>query len=118
MPNRPRSWRGPPVCISSIAQQARPKVAGHTELRRAHPATFSTEVSIRPVGSSSSIPIWLIPLQTAAPPDIGVRDQHRDDERDHLDEAEGPELLERDRPRIEEDDLDVEQNEQHRGQVV
>src|SRR5262245_35795317 len=29
-PNRSRSARGPPVCISSIAQQARPKSMNHT----------------------------------------------------------------------------------------
>ena len=57
MPNRARSWRGPPVCISSIAQQASPKVAGQTETRRAYPASFSTEVSRTPPGSFSSSPI-------------------------------------------------------------
>jgi hypothetical protein len=35
MPNRARSCRGPAVWTSSIAQQARPKVAGQTELLRA-----------------------------------------------------------------------------------
>ena len=35
MPNRARSWRGPPAWNSSIAQKARPKVAGYTELLRA-----------------------------------------------------------------------------------
>ena len=35
MPNLARSCRGPPVAISSIAQQASPKVAGQTELFRA-----------------------------------------------------------------------------------
>ena len=40
-----------------MAQQARPKVAGHTERARAQPATFSTEVSSTPLGSLSSRPI-------------------------------------------------------------
>ena len=31
MPNRARSYRGAPVVIISIAQQARPNVAGHSE---------------------------------------------------------------------------------------
>ena len=59
MPNRARSCRGPPVIISSIAQQARPNVAGQTERSRAHPAIFSTEVSRTPLGSFSSMPITL-----------------------------------------------------------
>jgi len=40
-----------------MAQQARPKVAGHTERARAQPTTFSTEVSSTPLGSLSSRPI-------------------------------------------------------------
>ena len=55
MPNRARSYRGPPVAIISIAQQARPKVAGHTETLRAYPASFSTVVSRTPLGSFSSM---------------------------------------------------------------
>jgi hypothetical protein len=35
MPNLAMSCRGPPADISSIAQQASPKVAGHTEDLRA-----------------------------------------------------------------------------------
>ena len=34
MPNRAMSYLGPPTAIISIAQQASPKVAGHTELLR------------------------------------------------------------------------------------
>ena len=57
MPNLARSCFGPPVWNSSMAQQARPKVAGHTERARAQPAAFSTEVSRTPLGSFSSIPM-------------------------------------------------------------
>ena len=57
MPNLARSCRGPPVAISSMAQQARPNVAGQTELLRAYPASFSTEVSSTPAGSFSSTPM-------------------------------------------------------------
>src|SRR4249919_2029544 len=117
MPNLARSCRGPPVEISSIAQQARPNVAGQTELLRAYPATFSTVVSRMPLGSFSSRPIS-VPLQTAAPPDVGVRDKHRDDEQHHLDQPEQPEPVEGYGPRVKEDDLDVEHDEEHRGQVV
>src|SRR5690606_39332585 len=42
IPNLARSCLGPPVAISSIAQQARPNVAGQTEFFRAHPTAFST----------------------------------------------------------------------------
>src|ERR1700744_4544552 len=117
MPNRAMSCRGPPVCIISMAQHARPNVAGHTERARAHPASLLTVVSRTPRGSFSSMPISLIPVQSAAPPYVGVRDQHRKYEGDHLDQAEPPEPVEGDSPRIEEDDLDVEDDEQHRGQV-
>src|SRR5215469_2987868 len=71
-------------------------------------------------GRSAACPLypWLIPLQPAAAPDVGVGDEHRDDERDHLHQAEDPELVEVDGPRIQEDDLDVEDDEQHGREVV
>jgi hypothetical protein len=40
-----------------MAQHASPKVAGHTELLRMYPTTFSTVSSTKPLGSFSSIPI-------------------------------------------------------------
>src|SRR5204862_7378649 len=61
---------------------------------------------------------WLIPFQAAAPPDIDVRDQHSDDEKDHLDQAEDAELVEGDRPGIQENDLDAEHEQQHSAQEV
>src|SRR6516164_5651697 len=64
------------------------------------------------------MPMTLIPIQAAAPPYVGVRDKHGDDEGNHLDEAERPQLVEGHRPGVKEDDLDVEDDEQHRGQVV
>src|SRR5207245_2592621 len=108
--------------IISMAQQARPNVAGQTELLRAHPATCSTVLSRKPLGSFSSRPIsvplqkmraWFeahlspsIPFQAAAPPDVGVRDQNGDDEQHHLDETEpARELVEGHGPRVKEDDL-------------
>src|SRR3569833_3375123 len=100
-----------------MAQQARPNVAGHTELLRASPMTCSTVVRTTPLGSFSSRPIS-VPLQTTATPDIGVRDEDGDDEEHHFDETEHPEVVEGDRQRIEENDLDVENDEKHRRQVV
>jgi hypothetical protein len=46
-----------PTAIISIAQQARPKVAGHNEFLRMYPASFSTVVSKKPLGIFSSRPI-------------------------------------------------------------
>ena len=59
-----------------------------------------------------------VPLQAAAAPDVGVGDEHGDDEQHHLDQPEEPQRVEGDGPRVEEDDLDVEDDEQHRGDVV
>src|SRR5512145_380756 len=110
-----------------MAQQARPNVAGQTELLRMYPATCSTVVSTKPAGSFSSIPIICpcvlvparsVPLEPAAAPDIGVGDEHGDDEEHHLDQCEQAELVEGHRERVEEDALNVEDDEEHRGQVV
>src|SRR3954463_13685668 len=99
-----------------MAQQARPKVAGHSEDLRDQLTTPSTVDSKMPLGSFSSRPMS-VPLQSAAAPDVGVGDEHGCDEQDHLDEPEQPQLGERDGPRVEEDDLDVEDDEEHRRQV-
>src|SRR6185437_16778260 len=81
-----------------------------------------------PLGSFSSSPMLirlsnpaqpaLIPFQAAAPPYVDVGDEDGNDEGDHLDQAERPEVVEGDRPRVQEDDLDIEDDEEHRGQVV
>src|SRR3954453_20063638 len=102
-----------------MAQQASPNVAGQTELLRMYPARLATDVSRKPAGSFSSIPMKTsVPVQSAAPPDVGVRDEHGEDEQDHLDEGEDPQLVEADPEREEEHRLDVEDDEQHGGQVV
>src|SRR6476469_9062970 len=100
-----------------MAQQASPKVAGHSEDLRVQLTSFSTLVSSTPLGSFSSRPMS-VPFQSAPAPDVGVGDEDGGDEDDHLDQAEDPELVVGDRPGVEEDDLDVEDDEQHRGQVV
>src|SRR5207248_7081856 len=114
--NRARSYRAPPAAIISIAQQARPKVAGQKLALRVQLTSFSTVVSRIPEGSFSSIPMS-VPVQTAAPPHVGVRDEDGADEQHHLHESEQAELVERHRPRIEADDLDVEHDEQPPGRV-
>ena len=67
MPKRARSYLGPPVVIISMAQQASPKVAGHSELLRKYPASFSTEVSRKPLGSFSSIPMLPLSVRRGSP---------------------------------------------------
>src|SRR5438132_12224981 len=56
-PNRAKSYRAALVAIISMAQQARPKVAGQSEERRAQLTIFSTVVVRIPSGTSSSRPI-------------------------------------------------------------
>src|SRR3954463_3938584 len=121
MPKRARSYRPAPEAIISMAQQARPNVAGHRDDLRVQLTSFSTLVSRTPLGSFSSSPIvssLSAPLEPAAPPDVGVRDEHGDDEEDHLDQPEDAQRVVVNRPRVEEDDLDVEDDEEHRRQVV
>src|SRR3954463_818051 len=107
-----------------MAQQASPKVAGQSEDLRVQLTSFSTEVSRTPLGSFSSSPITRsplprsFPLQPAAPPHVRVGDEDGGDEDDHLDQPEDAEPVVGDGPRVEEDDLDVEDDEEHRRQVV
>src|SRR5690606_1751820 len=116
MPQRPRSYRGPPVAIISMAQQASPNVAGHTQGLRVRLTSFSTVDSSMPLGSFPSIPMSAsVPLQTAAAPLVQVGDADGHDEQQHREEPTERELIERNRPRHQEDDLDVEDDEHHRG---
>src|SRR5665648_579138 len=120
MPNREMSNRDVPVAIISIAQQARPKVTGHTDALRTVPANFYTVVSRKP-DVASSMPMALlpsVPLEPAAAPLVHERHGDQRDEGHHGDDAEHPEHLEGDRPGVHEDDLDVEDDEAHRDQVV
>src|SRR5918998_2006533 len=124
MPKRARSYRPAPVAIISMAQQASPKVAGHSELLRDQLTTFSTLVRTMPLGIFSSRPmaclppsLRLVPLEPAATPDVGVGDEHGADEQGHLDQAEQAQGVEGDGPRDQEDHLDVEDDEEHGGQV-
>src|ERR1700742_4395840 len=111
-----------------MAQQASPKVAPQNDDFRAQLDSFSTLVSKIPAGSFSSIPMTLlptknprkpgsVPVEAATSPHVRVGDEDGDDEQDHLDEAEDAEGRERHRPRVQEDGLDVEDDEEHRGQV-
>src|SRR6266542_6371155 len=88
MPKRARSYRAPPAAIISMAQQARPNVAGQKLALRVQLTSFSTVVSRTPVGTFSSIPMALVPVQPAAAPHVGVRHEDRHDEQHHLHEPE------------------------------
>src|SRR5271163_5008798 len=71
-PKRAISKRAPPIDIISIAQQAKPKVIGHTELLRIQFTAKSREVMIRPSGCSypkltSRTFSWFLPLDSKAP---------------------------------------------------
>src|SRR5919107_2587930 len=106
MPKRARSYRPAPVAIISIAQQASPKVAGHSDDLRVQLTSFSTVVSRTPLGSFSSSPIagLSVPVQATAPPHVHVGDEHGADEDKHLDQPEDAERVVGDGPRVEEDD--------------
>src|SRR3954451_22733348 len=120
MPKRAESKRGAPEAIISIAQQASPKGAGHSDDLRVQLTSFSTDVSRTPLGSFSSSPMTRsplpgsFPLQPAASPHVGVGDEHGGDEDDHLDQSEHPDPVVGHGPLVEEDDLDVEDDEEHR----
>src|SRR5690242_1300832 len=118
MPKRAESNRGAPNVIISMAQHARPNVAGHSEDLRVQLTSFSTLASRTPSGSFSSRPMASVPVQPAAPPHVCVGDEHRDDEKNDLDEPEDAEHLVRDGVRVQEDDLDVEDDEEHRREEV
>src|SRR5690606_37602870 len=118
MPKRPVSYFGPPEVIISMAQQARPKVAGQKEALRMYPARPSTVVSSTPLGSLSSTPMVLVPVQSAATPFVDVGECDVDEEEHDGGHTEPGQLVEVDGPRHEEHDLDVEDDEGHRDGVV
>src|SRR3712207_1149036 len=100
-----------------MAQQARPKVAGHSEDLRVQLTSFSTLASRMPLGSFSSRPMS-VPVQSAAPPYVCVCETDRRYEQGDLDQTEQSERIRGHREGVEKDHFDVEQDKQHRGQVV
>src|SRR3954451_20240576 len=103
MPKRAMSKRGLPTAIISMAQQARPNCAGHTEFLRARFRIFATVVSRIPSGSFSSSPIGSVPLQHAPTPHVGVDDEDGEDEHQHPDQPENAKPVESHCPRVEKD---------------
>src|SRR5262245_25899436 len=141
MPKRSRSARGPPVCIISMAQQARPNIMYQSDDFRVQLRRSSTVVVSAISGAllmSDMIPLRraprrllgrrpldrnaLEPLEVALHPDV-----HEADHQDHEEEAELrkdevalPLLrhrLEDGDDRIDERQLDVEDHEDQRDQV-
>src|SRR5439155_1408587 len=92
---------------------------------RTGPATPSCHGPIRPACpawwsgcSGPAIPRGLLfPIQASLLPDVGEGDQQDADEDQHLDKTEPLQLPEQDRPWVEEDGFDVEDDEQHRRRV-
>src|SRR4051812_40965478 len=97
-----------------MAQQARPNVTGQIDERRAHCTIFSTVV-VR-TGISASRPIGS-PLEHALAPDVDVPGRQEEHEEHDLYEPVPPEIAKGHRPRIEERDLDVEEQEDHRDEI-
>src|SRR5436190_8704386 len=122
-PNRAMSYREQLMAIISIAQQARPKVTGQIDERRAHWTIFSTVV-VR-TGISVSRPITQLsadsyqpsaltsPVQRALSPHVDVTGEQEEHEDDDLHEPRPSEVAQRHRPRIQERDFDVEQEKNH-----
>src|SRR3954466_8307506 len=100
-----------------MAQQARPKVTGQIEERRAHCTIFSTLVVSTGMSKSDSSPTVSTPIERAFAPDVDVTGEQQRHEEQHLDEPAPAEIAQRHRPRVEEGDFDVEEQENHRHEV-
>src|SRR5919112_1471877 len=103
-PNRATSTRPPTIDIISIAQHARPKVSGKSALDCAQRTALSTVVVITRCSTYFS---------SSSPPDVDEGHRQQRDEHDGLDHRERADLPELDGHRVEEDDLDVEEDEEH-----
>src|SRR5699024_10556615 len=56
----------------------------------------------------------LVPFQTSSAPHIAIGNEDRDNENAHLDKTEPAKQVEFNRKRVQEDDLNIEDDEQHR----
>src|SRR5262245_3227359 len=143
MPKRSRSARGPPVCIISMAQQARPNIMYQTDDFRVQlsrssifavsaisGAVLISDMSLaslrrlRRLAHAGLRPAWkpLQPLEVALHPDVDQPHREDADEEEDLDERVATptalDLVAEDgRDRIDERELDVEDHEHERDQV-
>src|ERR671917_1479548 len=138
-PKRSMSKREEPAAIISMAQQASPNVIGHSADLR--PQLTSPRTGFAPITGAatfrrsalkiestvvSTMPSWcsamLCPFEGALAPGVVVADDEDADEDEHLDEGElgEGEVVAHvdDGPRQQEDGLHVEDEEEHRDDVV
>src|SRR5438067_13903910 len=99
------------MAIISIAQQARPKVTGQIDERRAHWTIFSTVVVRTGISVSRPINSYQLsaissPVQGALPPHVDVTGEQEQHEDHDLHEPRPSEVAQRHRPRIQERHLD------------
>src|SRR4029079_10442424 len=123
------------MAIISMAQQARPNATGQMAERRDHWTSLSTLVvrngwSLRSSLSSASEMVQQVvplspgrlvapaPVEHALAPDVDEAGEQQPEEDDDLDQPDPAEVAQRQGPRVEERDLDVEQQEHHRHEVV
>src|SRR5688572_12828128 len=114
-----------------MAQQARPKVTGQMEERRAHCTILVTVVvktgisnsaisfRISPLASrlASRSSLFVTPVEHALAPDVDVAGEQDQEEHDQLEEAHPAQLADGEGPWIKERDFDVEQEKDHRHQI-
>src|SRR5580765_1651689 len=111
------------IAIISMAQQARPNVTGQIDERRAQLTILSTVVSRTGISGSYSAMVsnqklsFVSPIKDALAPDVDVAGQHDQKEQQHLDEAKPTQFPQGHREGIQEGDLDVEQQKDHRDQI-
>src|SRR5262249_15055989 len=114
---RATSTSSAPTRPPSRAWSARPRARGSPPLARTHRARpwargHAPNGARNRRGASA-----LLPIERPLPPDVDVAEGEDGDEEEELDESEPGELMEDDGQRVEEHDLDVEDDEQHRGEV-
>src|SRR5437660_3534141 len=124
--SRSRSRRGR-TCPATSTSSAPRRPPSRTSSARRHAPSPRPRARMRPVpcpargpartGGRSRGGVLLLPLEGALPPDVHVRHHQDHDEEEELQESEPGELMQDHRQRIQEDDLGVEDDEAHGGEV-
>src|SRR5206468_2804204 len=91
-------------------QSVRPARERPASSQRIPEATRTSALLVRPASE--------LPLEGARPPGIEIPDDQDEQEDEHLHQTEHGEPVERNRPREDEDRLDIEDDEQHRDEVI
>src|SRR3990172_3895842 len=127
-PNRAMSYRADETLMYSMPQQAVTNGYCQREFFRAHPRPFETIRWKNPVASSRRVAIpgttsssdaisVGLHLERALLPDVGEADHQRECEEGHRDVTGPPEVSEQDCPRVDEDRLDIEHDEEQGDHV-